>query len=283
MRQLPLAGLILTDEASDRGTPKGAFMQSEQNPFDGLLDGLCLLTVKTIKRAEGRSAMAAAGYRAGCKMLAADGSLIVDYSPRRGVLYSEILAPAGAPAWVHNRNELWLEASASERRKNSVEAREFEIAIPFGVSQIEATELARQLGEEIVDRHSCVVDFSLHADSRKNWDGSPKNFHGFHVHYLLTTRRIGATDFEDKTRELDLRGSGEVKFWRERWAEVANAFMAARGIATRIDARSNHDRGIDRPPSKPLGHKIVALERRGTRTKRGDQIRSAKASDTVGT
>lgn len=270
MQQLDLPDMILPHDYSAALNTKGAVMQSRTDTQDAIFH----LCVKTISRGQGRSVLCCAAYRAACQMFAANGQLVADYRRRTGVLGSKIVAPAGSPPWAMDRNELWLRASAEERRKNSVEAREFEVAIPLGVNRDGAFELAEQLAGEIVTQHRCVVDFSLHADSRKNWDGTAKNLDGFHVHFLLTTRRIDADGFGEKTRELDVRSSGSISFWRQRWAAMVNLFFESRGIATRIDERSNKDRGISREASRPLGHEIVAMERRGKRTKRGDDLRT---------
>lgn len=270
MHQLDLPHMILSYEDSEKANPKGAVMQSRSATEDPIFH----LCVKTISRSHGRSALACIAYRAGCEIVAEDGTTIADYRRRNGVLGSKILAPAGAPAWAMNRNELWLRATSIEKRKNSVEAREFEIAIPKGTTREDAFVLAEKFANEIVAKHGCVVDFSLHADSRKNWDGTQKNFDGFHVHFMLTTRRINANGFGEKTRELDMRSSGVITFWRQRWASIVNEYFASLEMALRIDARSNNERGIDREASRPLGHEIVAMERRGKRTKRGDDVRA---------
>lgn len=274
MHQLSLPENILLDKAATTVAPKGAVMQRTKTG-----DAIFRLSVKTISRSQGRSVLSCAAYRAGCKIVAEDGSLIADYRPRRGVLFSRIIAPSNAPAWAFNRNELWLRASSIERRNNSVEAREFEVAIPTGIDQEAAIKLAGEFAAEIVSRHRCVVDFSLHADSRKNWDGTEKNFDGLHVHFLLTTRRLSQEGFGEKTRELDIRASGEVTHWRERWAILANVVFDKKGMSTRIDHRSNRMRGIDRDLSRPLGHKIVAIERRGERTLLGNYIRALPSDE----
>ncbi|MGI4720391.1 MAG: MobA/MobL family protein [Janthinobacterium lividum] len=274
MQQHSLLENILLDQAETTVPPKGAVMQRLKTG-----DAIFRLSVKTISRSQGRSVLFCAAYRAGCKIVAEDGSLIADYRPRKGVLFSRIIAPSNSPEWAFNRNELWLRASSIERRNNSVEAREFEVAIPNGIDQEAAIKLADEFATEIVSRHRCVVDFSLHADSRKNWDGTQKNFDGLHVHFLLTTRRLSQEGFGEKTRELDIRGSGEVTHWRERWATLANVVFDKKGMSTRIDHRSNQLRGIDRDPSRPLGHKIVAVERRGKRTVLGNHLRALSCDE----
>src|SRR5450830_1209024 len=99
------------------------------------------LSIKTISRADGRSAIVAIAYRAACLMRGQNGDIVADYRRRTGVLHSQIITPSRAPIWATDRQLLWLKASAKESRKNSVEAREFEAAIPAGLSHEEAIAL----------------------------------------------------------------------------------------------------------------------------------------------
>ena len=203
-----------------------------------------------------------------------NGEIVADYTRRKGVLFSKIVAPPLAPKWVLDRQSLWINACAKETRKNSVEAREFEVAIPSGLSIEEATELVEHFAIELVKKHRFVIDFSLHSDSRTDWTGAKKNFMGYHAHMTATTRRIDADGFNEKTREFDDQKSGVIYFWRRRWAELANEHLERAGLATRIDHRSHKNRGINREPTKHLGPSIVALERRGIKTRHGDYARS---------
>ena len=206
-------------------------------------------------------------------MLGEDGSLIADYTRRRGVIHSEIVSPAQRPDWALVRNTLWIEAAKAESRRNSIEAREFQAAIPAGLSADQAQILAREFAAQMVEKHRFVIDISIHKDNRKAWDGEYKNFEGYHVHFLATTRRITDAGFREKTRELDVKSSGLVRYWREQWANTANAALARSGSLNRIDHRSHKDRMIDRKPTTPLGPKFTALERRGIKTSRGDVLR----------
>lgn len=49
---------------------------------------------------------------------------------------------------------------------------------------------------------------------------------------------------------------------RERWAQLANAAMEQAGVDARIDHRSHADAGIDTIPTRHLGPKATAVERR---------------------
>jgi hypothetical protein len=79
----------------------------------------------------GRSVIAAAAYRAGTKLKDEIRDKVFDYARRsRGVVSSMILAPEGAPAWVHNPSQLWNAVEAGEKRVDAQLAREFILAVP---------------------------------------------------------------------------------------------------------------------------------------------------------
>ena len=87
--------------------------------------------MQTISRADGRSAVAAAAYRAASRLTAADGR-VFDFRRKQGVVARQIFVPEGCPPI--SRQDLWLLAENTEKRKNSTLAREMDMAIPVGSS-----------------------------------------------------------------------------------------------------------------------------------------------------
>jgi len=218
------------------------------------------LSVKTIGRAHGRSATAAAAYRCATRIEDERTGLVHDYSRKGGVLHREIVVPEDAPAWARDRAQLWNAAELAETRKNSTVAREFEVALPGELKSDERRRLACALATEIATRHKCAVDVAIHAPSR---GGDTRNHH---AHLLLTTRRLEASGLTEKTRELDDLKSGEVVRWRERWATLVNEHLAEHGHAERIDHRSLAEQGAEREPSFHKGPAVTAIERRAERS-----------------
>ena len=88
------------------------------------------LTVKPVSRSKGQSATASAAYRTATRIKDERTGEIWDFRRKRGVVHREVVLPAGAPMWANNRERLWIAAEASETRKNSTVAREFEVALP---------------------------------------------------------------------------------------------------------------------------------------------------------
>jgi len=192
------------------------------------------LDVKTIRRAQGRSATAAAAYRAGERIACDRYGVEHDYTRKGGVLHAEIIAPDTAPEWVSDRAALWNAAEASEVRKNSVVAREWEVALPHELSDAERRDLALGFARGLVERYGVAADVAIHAPHR---EGDQRNHH---AHILTTTRRMGPEGLEEKTRELDVKqtSSKEVTAMRESWAGMQNDALERAGDAERVDHRS---------------------------------------------
>ena len=217
------------------------------------------LAVKTIGRSAGRSATAAAAYRAGVEIADERTGIVHDYTRKQGIEHREIVAPADAPEWVRDRAALWNAAEQAETRKNSTVAREYEIALPAELSADERRTLTLDLAREISERHGVAVDVAIHAPGRQ---GDQRNHH---AHLLTTTRRIGAEGLGEKSRELDQKTSGEVERWRGRFAEMQNAALERAQVVERVDHRSHQRRGIEGEATVHLGPGVMAMERRAER------------------
>lgn len=217
------------------------------------------LSVKTVSRSDGRTATAAAAYRAGAQIVDDRTGEIHDYRRKKGIVSATLFVPEDAPAWASKRAELWNKAEESETRKNSTVAREFEVALPDELDTDQRQELAHALAVELVKNHRCAVDVAIHEPGK---EGDTRNHH---AHILCTTRRLGPGGFGDKTRELDDRANGaiEITLWRERWAEMTNDALARAGRTERVDHRTLAAQGIDREPTIHLGPAATAIERRG--------------------
>lgn len=218
------------------------------------------LSVKTISRSSGRSAPAAAAYRAGVEIVDARSGEVHNYRRKKGVEFSEIILPPGAPEWASDRATLWNAAERAETRKNSTVAREFEIALPSELPAEERERLARDLACEIVERHRCAIDIAIHAPGK---EGDNRNHH---AHILLTTRRLTHTGFTEKTRELDDKKTGEVDWWRNRFATLQNERLCQNRIFVRVDHRTLATQGLARMPTTHLGPALSGLRRRGARS-----------------
>ena len=225
--------------------------------------------MKVISRSTGRTAIAAAAYRSGERLHDNQLDKIYDYTRRRGIEGTFILAPENAPQWAYNLESLWNEAQAKDNRKNSCLAREIELALPSAIDADGRADITRDFSQHLVERYGVAVSAALHEPSRHGNDNN------YHAHILFTTRRMDEEGLGVKTRELDERktGAGEVEHLREYAASLINAYLEDAGSAERVDHRSYKDRGIEQTPTEHLGVEAAGKERRGEPSRIGDENR----------
>lgn len=224
------------------------------------------LSTKPISRSGGRSAVAAASYRSGSELADERTGVVHDYTRKRGVEHAEIVTRDGVPA--PERESLWNQAEAAEKRKDARVAREYLVALPHELDADQRLTLARELAGELSERYGVAVDMAIHAPDR---EGDQRNHH---AHLLATTRAYGhdglgekvAIEWSDKKRRdagLE-RGADEVKLIRQRWETMTNAALERAEVAERVDCRSLSDQGINRVPQIHVGPMGTEMQRRGT-------------------
>lgn len=211
-----------------------------------------ILSRASEKHATGRSVVAAAAYRAGCRI--DDHRLGMVFAYRKPeVGHSEIMAPEGAPAWVHDRSELWNRVERSERRCDAQLARDVEFALPHGIPKERAIAMVRDYFAPDVAMGE-TVDWSLHMKSG-NW----------HVHGLKTMRPLDGstpTGFSAK-KDRTWNDRGRVDHDRLRWENVCNRELTAQGRMERVSRLSLAEQGIDRLPQIHVGAAAWGMAQRG--------------------
>ena len=145
------------------------------------------LSVKPISRSAGRSSVASAAYRSGDRLTDPRTGLTWDYRRKRGVDYSSILAPKGAPDWMRDRQSLWGSVEQVEKRKDARTSREFEVALPVELSPGDRVKLAEAFSVWL-NQKGMVVDLAIHHQGGQN----P------HAHMMATTRVIDSEDGDDQ-------------------------------------------------------------------------------------
>ena len=240
-------------------------------------------STKPIARSTGRSAVAAAAYRAGCKLMDERTGLVHDYRRKRGVAFSDIFTPDGGAA---ERAALWNAAERAEARKDARTAREWVIALPAELSAPERAALVREFAGTLATRYGVAVDVALHQPDR---EGDHRNHH---AHLLTTTRQVhrntdgtlvlgekASIELSDKARRARGLGSAaeEVIAIRQLWEQIANQALERAGHVARIDARSLEAQGFDREATAHLGPVATAMERRTMPSDRGEGNRQVVA------
>ena len=228
------------------------------------------LSVKVISRAVGRSAVAAAAYRSADRLHDERLDRAHDFTNKSGVVHSEVLLPEDAPDEWHNRERLWNDVEAFEKRKDAQLSREVEFAIPREMNQQQGIELACDFVQsEFVD-HGMVADLNVH------WDIGADGLAKPHAHVMLTMREIvvgddGEAGFGAKVR--DWNRTELVAQWRERWADHVNQRLAELDLDARIDHRSLAAQGIRLEPQDKIGPAASRMDGRGLEAERINEHR----------
>jgi len=227
------------------------------------------LCIKIITRGAGKSAVAAAAYRAGETIENEYDGIVHDYTHKVEIVHTEILLPENAPAEYSERSVLWNAVEKSERFRNAQLSREIEIALPVELSMEQNISLARQFVKEQFVTAGMCADICIHDK-----DGSNP-----HAHIILTMRpidkngkwgqkshtvsgrKINTVDWNDRTKAED---------WRKAWAAYCNTALRLSGHDEVLDHRSYKRQGIDQFPTVHLGASASQMEKRGIRTERGD-------------
>ncbi len=229
--------------------------------------------IKPVSRSAGRSAVAAAAYRAGVMLVDARTGLTHDYTRKRGVVLSGIVVPPGC-GWAENRANLWNTLEAKTRANGRV-ATEMEIALPALLTDQQRAALVRAFAHSLA-AEGVVVDFAIHAPHphRRPADGAAgadlpgDDARNWHTHILVS--HLPATpDGPGKRVSKLFDGPAAIETVRAWWAAAVNAAYADAGINLRQDHRSYAAQGVERPPTKHLGPTVVNMERRGRKTERG--------------
>lgn len=254
------------------------------------------LSIKMLSRSSGKSAVAAAAYRAGAKLEEKETGYTHDYTRKSGVIYSEIFLPANAPREYQNREILWNEVQKVEKKSDAQLAREIEVALPVELSREEQiTLLQKYIAENFTSAGMCA-DMAIHE---KHVDGKTVLHQNPHAHILLTTRGFKEDGSwapkEKKTYALDENGEriplmdentglqklgkrneklwkrvtvlsndwnsqSNAEKWRSSWADMCNQYLAPEN---QIDHRSFKRQGIERIPTIHEGYAARQMERRG--------------------
>lgn len=224
------------------------------------------LSVKVVQRSKGRSATAAAAYRAGEKIVDDRTGETHDYTRKSRVDKTFLVG------WDGTRSELWNAAEQAEKRKDATTAREYEVALPRELNLAENEALARDFAEWLQCRHGCAVDVALHGLKTNN----P------HMHVLTTTRpsdgaHLGDMKIDREWSDAKRAKHGlpprkeDLKETRLMWELMANDALRASASEARVDHRSLKNQGVNRAPEIHLGPSATEAREKGKSIPRVDR------------
>lgn len=248
------------------------------------------LTTKHISRKTGRTATAAAAYRAAAVIHDERTGETHDYRNKRGVIDTMCVYDTGDNTHEFlDREQVWNAAELAEKRKDARTAREIVVAIPAELSEYDRRLVGNSFGLWLSKRFGVVADIAIHEPNK---DGDERNYH---AHIMITTRKAklengkvilgDKSDLELSDRELrkrygaDASGRKFINEIRKQWADGVNNVLEKKGIDARIDHRSHAARGLQELPSIKMGVAATAMERRGEVSDRGEINRAIKAAN----
>jgi len=223
-------------------------------------------SAKVIGRSSGRSAVAAAAYRAGERLHDERIDRTHDFTNKAGVLHSEVMLPKDAPEAFADRATLWNAVEAAEKRKDAQLAREVEFALPRELSKKDNIKLAREFVKAEFVEKGMIADLNVHWDIGEDGKAKP------HAHVMLTMREVTKDGFGAKFR--DWNRTALIEQWRERWANHVNRALAERDIDARIDHRSLEAQGIALEPQDKIGPAASRIGGRGLEAERIEEHRA---------
>ncbi len=223
---------------------------------------------ENISRGKGHSAVAAAAYRAGESIFDARTGHTHNYAGRKDVRFTTIILPENAPGGWQSETDisalravLWNRAELAEKHPRAVVVREWKLAIPHEFSKKQQEQIVQEMAAFICERHGVAIDIAIHdpVDTR----GMDKR--NVHAHFLITTRRLDASGFSEKSRELDKKttSGAHLKAWRAEWQRLVNKRFKQSGSSARIDMRSYKARGMDTEPQIHMGKNATQRKRKG--------------------
>lgn len=223
-------------------------------------------SAKVIGRSSGRSAVAAAAYRAGERLHDERIDRDHDFTNKAGVLHSEVMLPKGAPEAFADRATLWNAVEAAEKRRDAQLAREVEFALPRELTKKDNIKLAREFVKAEFVEKGMIADLNVHWDIGEDGKAKP------HAHVMLTMREVTKDGFGVKVR--DWNKTALIEQWRERWADHVNRALAERDIDARIDHRSLEAQGIALEPQDKIGPAASRIGGRGLEAERIEEHRA---------
>lgn len=227
--------------------------------------------LKSISRADGRSATGAIAYRAACKIVDDRTGLEFDFTKKKGVEHTQIYFPPNEENTrpdLHDTSSLWNEVEKKETKSNAQVAREFEFSFPCELNAQQRQRMLDMFCGWLVKNHGVVAQGCIHAPHGKNADKR-----NYHAHVMFSTRRFENGQFTEKTREFSKRPYDEkelkkhiekggedyskrllnrknaTELLREVYEKIGNKFLVEAGFEPTLDRRSYKEQGIDKEPT----------------------------------
>jgi hypothetical protein len=154
-----------------------------------------------IARSAGKSATAAAAYRACTRIVDERTGEVFDYRKKRGLRLATLMLPGGRQA---ERASFFNSLEKHHKRGDAQTAREVIAALPVELNDEQREALAFTFSREILERYGVAVDLCLHQPGK----GDDRNFH---AHILMTACAVDTEGrLGKKSQRLTRSGASEI-------------------------------------------------------------------------
>ena len=184
--------------------------------MDRSKEGYYGLRMRIVSRAEGHSAVKSAAYCARERIVDERTGQVHDWSHMPDLVRSFIMAPVGAPEWMHDRGQLWNRVEQQERRKDAQLARTVRISFERRLPMETSVELLKAFVQQEFVSKGMVADISIHNPNASDANAQP------HAHVQLTMREIDGKGFAAKKA----RHWNAVNFYVEKGQKIADGVRA---------------------------------------------------------
>ena len=197
-----------------------------------------------------------------------------------GVPFSRVFLPPEAPREYRDIQTLLDALRQSEKYPNSQYARSYILSLPNELTLEQNIELTTQFVEkQFLNRGQCAI-VAIHTNEART-EGRDTALpavnevkENIHTHIVVPFRGLNRSGFNlTKTDSRDTNNKRYLLTLRRDWADLQNQAYERLGRDERVSHESLAAQGIQRIPTVPLGLRVLALERKGIRTERGDQYR----------
>lgn len=218
------------------------------------------------------SAVAAASYITGDKLLDEQDGLVKDSAPDR-----DDLAYSGNFGFDGSTQDLWNEATAADLKKDgtqkvtAITARKIVIALDHRLPIKINVEIMKSVGSELRNRYGCAGTIVVHDPRLSDDPGlGPDSKLNVHGHIQFTARAIDDHGNWAKTKYRDLAkdtSSAELHHFREFTEKLINHHLEKSGIDDRTDRRSKNQKFLDDDGpllerTRHLGPKFLGMVKR---------------------
>ena len=176
-------------------------------------------------------------------------------------------AHGNLPEWAHDDPYTFWKTADKNERTNGATYREFEVALPSELTTDQQNELVNELIKTSVGQKP--YQYAIHSP-----EAALGKVPQPHAHIMFSDRlpdgiyrspeqhfkRYNPNDPELGGCKKDSGGKDRAKLRedliasRESWAKIQNIALEKYGHTTRVDHRSNTDRGIKQPPRKYISY-----------------------------